>query len=164
MCLCYRCCLSSLFVKLFTEKYFFIVTQNVVNKSLEFFDIRLLLLTFFIENRTQRWYKVKPNLIILFSLWKEWKPAPHIITSKTTSKCIRHFYSCVKISVIISLIKICFDIENHIFRKFESFKSHMYVCLYAIIIDFQNDLFYFLIFKNRLEWYVNRWIHISLSY
>ena len=47
---------------------------------------------------------------------KRIETAPNIITSKTTSKCIRHFYSCVKISVIILSIKICFDIENHIFR------------------------------------------------
>ena len=33
-CLYYWCCLSSSFVKLFTEKYFVIVTQNVVNKWL----------------------------------------------------------------------------------------------------------------------------------
>ena len=64
---------------------------------------------------------------------KRIETAPNIITSKTTSKCIRHFYSCVKISVIISLIKICFDIENHIFRKFESlpFKTHTYVILFV---------------------------------
>ena len=89
---------------------------------------------------------------------KRIETAPNIITSKTTSKCIRHFYSCVKISVIISLIKICFDIENHIFRKFESlpFKTHTHVILFVFHHNWFSKLgffvtLYFLIFNKDIQ-------------